>query len=440
MTLHVHESPDMPDKKSMQSSLGQRRSAMILTFLAICVTLLMSGFMLIAPVFPQRLQALGLGAQILALMEMAFSLGMVLFSTPMGMVADRFGRKPVIMIALTGFIVTNVLLVLANASLLFIAIRFVEGVCISGLLPTATAMVADLASEKRQGRWLSILAAAQATGVAAGPAIGGLVVETWGFLFPFLLSAAIAALASVLAWFFIPETLSKDVRERAKKQHEQISKRSIWFEAFPQPARFFGILLFIDCSLNFVYPFVLPLYPFYFSRMLMYSPAQYGAILGIYGLALAVFPLLLGRFIDGPASSLLITLGCVLYASLNIGMLFFVQYPLLILAAIVAGVGQALWLPGLGVVYLSRTDEQHRSQVMGLRQTSLALGMLFGSLLQALMAPWIDPRTSFSIAALVPVGAALLVFIVFLNSSWQKQRDKTKVAEMREHRQKCSIE
>ena len=61
-----------------------RSITVALTFLIGCVALMMTGFAVILPVFPQRLQALGLGPEMLALMEAAFGLGMFLFSTPMG--------------------------------------------------------------------------------------------------------------------------------------------------------------------------------------------------------------------------------------------------------------------------------------------------------------------------------------------------------------------
>src|SRR5205085_11479455 len=80
-----------------------------LAFLIGCVTLMMTGFAVILPVFPQRLQALGLGPEMLALMEGAFGLGMFLFSTPMGTWSGRIGRKPILFISLAGFIVTNLL-------------------------------------------------------------------------------------------------------------------------------------------------------------------------------------------------------------------------------------------------------------------------------------------------------------------------------------------
>src|SRR5215472_14531450 len=102
-----------------------------LAFLIGCVTLMMTGFAVILPVFPQRLQALGLGSETLALMEGAFGLGMFLFSTPMGTWSGRIGRKPILFISLAGFIVTNLLLAAVNVPLLFIPIRFVEGALLS---------------------------------------------------------------------------------------------------------------------------------------------------------------------------------------------------------------------------------------------------------------------------------------------------------------------
>src|SRR5579859_6270349 len=140
-----------------------------LTFVIGCVALMMTGFAIIMPVFPQRLQALGLGASTLALMEGAFGLGMFLFSTPMGALAGRIGRKPILFISLAGFIVTNVLLAFVNAAPLFILIRFAEGMLISGLMPAAMSMVGDTIPFSRQGRWIGLLTTAQAVGFAVGP-------------------------------------------------------------------------------------------------------------------------------------------------------------------------------------------------------------------------------------------------------------------------------
>src|SRR5947199_3586406 len=141
---------------------------------------------------------------------------MLLFSTPMGTLSGRIGRKPILFISLAGFIVTNLLLAFVNVPLLFIPIRFVEGMLLAGLIPAAMSMVGDTIPLEKQGRWIGLLTTAQAVGFALGPALGGLLYQTLGFTSPFLLSASIALLASLLAVFMVPETLPKHVRAEAR--------------------------------------------------------------------------------------------------------------------------------------------------------------------------------------------------------------------------------
>src|SRR5947207_6997449 len=268
-----------------------------LAFLIGCVTLMMTGFAVIIPVFPQRLPALGLGSETLALMEGAFGLGMFLFSTPMGTWSGRIGRKPILFISLAGFIVTNLLLAFVNVPLLFILIRFAEGMLISGLTPATMSMVGDTIPLSKQGRWIGFLTTAQAVGFALGPGIGGVLAQTLGLRSPFLLSAGIALAASLLAVFMVPETLPTHVRAEARSQ--KVNRRS---KVLKSNERHFARLIWlvapflvIDFGMIFTYPFVFPQFPFFFERVLHYSTAQYGMLFSVYGMALAVFPLVLGR-------------------------------------------------------------------------------------------------------------------------------------------------
>src|SRR5919197_1449229 len=109
--------------KTIPLNIEKERSLTVaLWFVIGSVMLMMTGFAIIIPIFPQRLQALGLGAETLALMEGTFGLGMFLFSTPMGTWSGRIGRKPILFISLAGFIITNLLLAFVNVPLLFIFI------------------------------------------------------------------------------------------------------------------------------------------------------------------------------------------------------------------------------------------------------------------------------------------------------------------------------
>ncbi|HJZ48807.1 MAG TPA: MFS transporter [Roseiflexaceae bacterium] len=336
-----------------------------LAFLSACIALLMTGFGMIVPVFPQRLAALGRGAGTLALMEGAFALGMVLFSTPIATLADRIGRKPIVLLSLAGFIVTNLVLAAINLALVFILIRFVEGVSISGLMPAALATVGDSVPRAQQGRWIGLISAAQAAGFALGPAIGGFLCQAWGLSSPFLVSAASAFIAALLALVMLPETLSEHVRQQARLRRikpRQAEKRSI-NTAPPVPALLWAFLplLLLDCGMSFIYPFVLPQYPFFFAQVLGYSPAQFGVIVSAYGLALAAFPMLLAGFGEGIPARLRITLGSLLYSALNVALLLLPPYALLLGAALLTGLGNALLMPALSRLYLGATARRSTS-------------------------------------------------------------------------------
>ena len=412
-----HEATTTPTAEMLVSTTVTlpKRIPTTLGFLCGCIALLMTGYGIIIPVFPQRLQALGLGAQTLALMAGAFALGMFLFSTPMGTLADRIGRKPIVLVSLAGFIVTNLVLATVDIPLVFILIRFVEGVSISGLMPASMAMVGDTVPRAKQGRWIGMITTAQATGVALGPGIGGFLYQAWGASYPFLISAGIALTASLLALFVLPETLSKQVREKARLQKvekQPNTQRRNDASSILRLVWLFVPLLLIDCGLTFIYPFVLPQYPFFFEKVLKYGAAQYGVIVSVYSLSLAVFPPLLGRLSEILSKKLLIILGSFLSSGMNVGMLFLHQYPLLLAAAIVTGMGSALVLPALGTVYLGATTEQNRSQVMGLRGSAISLGTLLGPLTQAIVGPWITLQMTFAISIALSFVMTLLALVV----------------------------
>lgn len=396
-----------------------KRMTTPLMLLSFSIAILMTGFGIIIPVFPLRLQALGLGAETLALMEGAFGLGMFLFSTPLGILGDRIGRKPMVLISLAGFIITNLILAMVNVPLVFILIRFIEGVLVSGLMPASTAMVGDTIPVEKQGRWIGIMTTAQAAGIALGPGIGGFLYQAWGFFSPFLVTSGLAFIASLLILFMLPETLPAHVREQARLRSikkPEGEKRTV--NASLSNTALLGaflILLIIDFGGTFIYPFVLPQYPFFFVNVLKYSAAQYGVIISVYGLALAVFPMLLGGLTEVWPKKLLIVLGMLFSAALNLGMLFLHNYVLLIGAAVLTGLGSALLIPALGTLYLGATTDQNRSRVMGIRGTAISLGILLGPLSQALISPLITPRIAFAIGSALSLAITLLVIVALKN-------------------------
>jgi MFS family permease len=81
---------------------------------------------------------------------------------------------------------------------------------------------------------------------------------------------------------------------------------------------------------------------------------------------------------------------------------------LMVLVAVLAGLGGALTAPAVSAFYLDITEEQHRSRVLGIKESSLALGGVTGPLLVAGISAVTTPQGVFSIAgALIVIGVVL---------------------------------
>ena len=189
---------------------------------------------------------------------------------------------------------------------------------LAGLIPVAMSMVGDTIPLSKQGRWIGFLTTAQAVGFALGPGIGGMLAQTLGLRSPFLFSAGIALAASLRAIYMVPETLPTHVRSEARSQ--KVTRRSKALKSKERRvARLIWLVvpfLVIDFGMIFTYPFVFPQFPFFFERVLHYSTSQYGMLFSVYGMALAVFPLVLGRLSESLPKKPLIVLGSLLFSAL----------------------------------------------------------------------------------------------------------------------------
>src|SRR2546430_2338585 len=247
--------------------------------------------------------------------------------------------------------------------------------------------------------------------------MGGLLSQTLGFTSPFLLSAGIALAASLLAIFMVPETLPEHVRVEARAQQAKHGAKA----QKPKELRFARLIwlvapfLIIDFGMIFTFPFVFPQLPFFFEKVLHYSTAQYGMLFSVYGMALAIFPLLLGRLSETLPKKPLIVIGSLLFSALFVFLLAAPLYPLLIAGAALAGLGSAFVEPAMGSSYLSATADENRGQIMGMRGSAISLAVMLGPLAQALVGLWITPQITFAIGIVLSLMMALVAFLLLNN-------------------------
>ncbi len=374
-----------------------RRAKNIILLLAATVALLMTGVGIIFPIFARRMSELGGGVQTLGMMTVAFMLAQFIFAPFMGSLADRFGRKPIILLSLAAFALANVGYLFAATTTAIIIIRAAQGALSAGLYPSAMAMVGDLMPENQRGRWVGIISASYAAGFIFGPLLGGILYDGWGYAAAFIFSAVLGALSCIAALIFVHETRpgkSKPItitRPRLALHDRDYS----WL---PQPLTMLSAVLFVDFAVVFAFAFVEPQMIFTMYDDLGWSTIQFGILVGAYGITAAV-----GQAVAGPISDKfrrfpIIVTGILLNALFYVGLIMFTEFAILVLTAVVAGLGEALLMPALSAYYLDIATPEHRSRVMGLKESAAAGGGVIGPLLITVLAGVITPAQVYWIA------------------------------------------
>lgn len=137
-----------------------------------------------------------------------FFLGMMIGAALFGRLADRFGRRRVLLITVAADGVFGLLSVFAPSFPLLCAVRFLTGAAVGGTLPVDYAMMAEFLPSDRRGRWLVMLEGFWAIGtvvvaLAAWAAATAGVIDAWRWIF---LATAIPALIGFWLRFAVPES------------------------------------------------------------------------------------------------------------------------------------------------------------------------------------------------------------------------------------------
>jgi DHA1 family tetracycline resistance protein-like MFS transporter len=184
-------------------------------FIFATVFLDMLGLGIIAPVLPKLVLTFTGGdgaraAAIFGIFGTVFALMQFVCSPLLGVLSDRFGRRPVIVLSNVGLGLDYVLMALAPTVSWLFAGRVIAGIT-SASMTTASAYVADVALPEERAAGFGLVGAAFGLGFIAGPAIGGLLGGIDPRL-PFWFAAALSLTNAAYGFFVLPESLQREHR------------------------------------------------------------------------------------------------------------------------------------------------------------------------------------------------------------------------------------
>jgi MFS family permease len=170
------------------------------------------GFQLLLPVVPLYAAALGAREAQVGLIMGIFALSAMVLRPVAGDLADRIGRRPLVLLGTAIFLIAPVGYALVGGIPALLVVRLFHGTGM-GFGPTAATVVAtDLTPAARRGAAMGLFGLASAVALAVGPFAGGELVRRVGFVPTFLAATGIEVLALGLAWT-LPETRPAAARE-----------------------------------------------------------------------------------------------------------------------------------------------------------------------------------------------------------------------------------
>lgn len=267
----------------MNTDIPKPVSKNAIAFVLITVILDIIGFGLIIPVLPKLIESIGqISLAEAAIMAgwMAFAYAIAQFASGplMGNLSDRFGRRPLLLLAIAGLGLDYLLHALAPTLFWIFVGRVLAGVC-GASWTIASAYITDVAPVEERGKYFGMIGAAFGLGFILGPAIGGLLGE-FGPRVPFYVAAAISALNLIYGYFVLPESLAPENRRPFDLS------RANPFGVFKVFATYKGVLPL--CGILFILFFATSIYPAIWPY---WGIANFGWSTTMVGLSLAVFGL-----------------------------------------------------------------------------------------------------------------------------------------------------
>lgn len=377
-----------------------------------CVAIVMTGVGITLPVLPLYVERLALARNApaqqiglhIGLLTASYPLMQLVFAPLWGRLSDRVGRRPLLVIGIFGFVITQLLFGLASGVAVLYAARLLGGALSSALLPVASAYVADTSTAAHRARGMVRLSTAAGLGTLVGPAIGGFLARSDlhfrvasahfaldTFSLPFFAASALA-LAALAVMMKLPRPSATRIAAQVARVEQPPVATALLLGA--AVSGYLAITMF-EATFSL------------FAVRLGFAADEIGAAFTVCGGMMLVIQLATVTLVERFGEPRAIAIGFALMA-LGLAALGLATAHALVFAAIGSlGAGMALLGPSLGSI-VSKQPAGGTGSALGMQQSAQALGQVGGSVGGVLLFGW-QPRAPYVIAALFAAVVGLLI-------------------------------
>lgn len=325
-----------------------------------------------------------------------------------GIIADKKGRKIMLLRASLGMAVAMGLMGFVTNVWQLVALRALQGV-FAGFISNAQALVASQTPRKYSGRALSTLITGAVSGQLFGPVIGGLLAQLFSIRNTFFITAGLLMVAFLLSLFFVQEHF------KPVAHHREPGDSRNPLAAFQNP-RLIIVMLCSTAIVQFGNASIAPIISLYVRELMHYRgpiTVVAGIIAALPGISNIFSAPRLGRYGDQHGSGKVLLFGYIFAVIM--------YFPQGIVTSVVAlgilrfaiGISDGALYPEIQTVLTKNTPIHLTSTIFSYNQSFQAIGNMFGALLGGLVAGWFNYNAVFIMTALLLlINLGLILWLV----------------------------
>jgi DHA1 family multidrug resistance protein-like MFS transporter len=371
----------------------------------------MVGFSMVLPFLPLYIKELGVGTwgTIEFWSGMVFSAQAItmMISAPLwGAVADRYGRKLMLIRATLGGAVLIALMGFVNSAEQLTLLRALQGL-VTGTIPAATALVASATPREHSGESIGLLQTGTWIGVAIGPLIGGVIGDTFGFRECFWITGSLLALSGFATILWVRE----DFRPAVTDKRQSVLESFRGLLSTPNMLSLYGVTFLQTTGRMLFFP-IAALFVMDLMQSASGAAVATGLMMGINAVTGSISAVWLGRIGDRIGHLRILLFSLVASIGLYLPQALVDATWQLILLQALTGFAYGGILPTIGALMNLKLPAGTQGATYGLNASITAAGRSVAPLLAAVFAMWLGVRSVFILAAAIYGLAAIVVLHV----------------------------
>ncbi|AZQ59656.1 MFS transporter [Maribacter sp. MJ134] len=400
--------------------MKSKKTALLFIFITILVDVI--GIGIILPIIPDLIMELtGEGTAMAVIYGMwlttAFAGMQFLFSPVLGEISDRFGRRPILLIALLGLSIDYLIHAWAPTITWLFLGRFLAGIT-GASFTVASAYIADISTKEEKAKNFGLIGAAFGLGFIIGPGIGGFFGEL-DIRLPFYIAAGLTFANFLFGWFFVPESLTLENRRpiNVLKMIPGVSLVSL--------RNYKGVLLLIFAFFlaNLAGQALPSTWSYYGIERYDWSPREIGISLMVVGLLVAIAQgFLVGVLVKKFGKRTVVISGFLLW---TVGMFLFslASAPWMLYAFLIPYALGGVAGPTVQGVISNQVSEKEQGNLQGAITGLISVTAILGQLIfSPVFYYFIRPESDIYYPGASYTLAALFLFIAFLFASLAMKR------------------